>query len=158
MHYQGGINYEAQRQLFERCRITINTHVNFGGPYRARRDRAGVGLLLATQSIMEHGREYRLRSKYSSDAWASTVDAGIRLCVAFPTQRPPDTKEVKKKSGPVARCDLKVKTTQRKCEPIGLRAPMGSITIAMQQRLKGALKFLLAILHIPGLLTVGHSM
>ncbi|ELR16948.1 uncharacterized protein ACA1_128020 [Acanthamoeba castellanii str. Neff] len=63
VHYQGGINYEAQRQLFERCRITINTHVNFGGPYRARRDRAGVGLLLATQSIMEHGREYRLRSK-----------------------------------------------------------------------------------------------
>jgi hypothetical protein len=68
VHYQGGINYEAQRQLFERCRITINTMSTpaSAGPTE-RRDTPGVGLL-ATQSIMEHGREYRLRSKYSSDA------------------------------------------------------------------------------------------
>jgi glycosyltransferase involved in cell wall biosynthesis len=119
-HYKGGIDYEDQRQLFARCRLTINTHVNsgFGGRYANERDviaPASGGLLLVdgvTPSILEHGREclmmaatdpeqiaqqvvqilrdydtylhirrqavQTVRQKYSADAWAGTVDAGIR--------------------------------------------------------------------------------
>jgi len=64
-NYRGEIQYHNQRELFARCLISINTHVNdgFGGRYANERDvivPASGGLLLVdskTPSILEKDRD-----------------------------------------------------------------------------------------------------